>query len=142
MRTNRLLSYPLFPDGLQPGTGVTLGPGVAVGPGEAVQVAVGDGPLVAEEVDVGGGTGGVEVRVGVGVRVEVGVRDAVGVEDGVCDEVGVGEGVEVAVPVSVGVAVSVGVGLSVTVSDGPEVDVAVLGKGEDSCTSGAGVTVS
>ena len=100
------------------------------------------------KVDVGGGTVALAVRVAVGVRVlvgvriAVGVRDAVGVEEGVCDEVGVGVGVDVAVPVSVGVAVSVGVGLSVAVSVGLEVAVAVLGSGEESCTSGAAVTVS
>ncbi len=133
-----MLSYPLFPEGLQLGSGVALGTGVALGAGEEVQVDVGGGPLVAVREDVGGGTVAVGVRVA--VRVAVGVRDAVGVAEGVCEEVGVGEGVEVAVPVSVGVAVSVGVGLSVAVSVGPEVG--VLGSGEESCKSGAAVTVS
>lgn len=80
--------------------------------------------------------------VAVGVRVEVGVWDAVCVAEGVCDDVGVGEGVVVSVPVSVGVADAVGVRLSVAVSVGKGVVVAVLGSGEESCSSGAAVTVS
>ena len=50
--------------------------------------------------------------------------------------------VVVAVPVSVGVVVSVGVALSVAVSVGEMVGVTVLGRGDESCTSGAAVTVS
>jgi hypothetical protein len=135
IKLTSVFSYPLFPTGLQLGSVVALGAEVALAAGDEVQVDVGDGPLVAVKVDVGGWTVALAVRVAVGVRVRVGVRvavgvrEAVGVEEGVFDEVGVGVGVDVAVPV---VAVSVGVGLSVAVSVGPEVAVAVLGSGEDS----------
>jgi hypothetical protein len=73
-----------------------------------------------------------------------GGRVAAGVWEGVDVAVGDGVGVKVvvAVPVPVGVAVSVDVALSVAVSDGEAVGVTVLGRGEESCTSGAAVTVS
>ena len=117
IRVTRVFSYPLFPEGLQFGSGVELGNG------EGVQVDVCDGPLVA----VGGG------RVAVGVREAVGVKVGIGVAEAVTDGVGVKEGVAVAVAVSVGVAVMVGVGLSVAVSVGEGVGVIVLGSGEESC---------
>ncbi|GMR10970.1 MAG: hypothetical protein BMS9Abin28_1794 [Anaerolineae bacterium] len=131
-----MLSYSLFPEGLQ------LGSGVELGGGEGVQVDVDGGALVA----VGGGrVGGGAVgggRVAVDVREAVGVRVGVGVVECVGEGVGVRDGVALAVPVSVGVAVRVGVALSVAVSDGEAVGVTVLGRGEESCARGAAVTVS
>jgi hypothetical protein len=136
IRSSKSLSYPALPEGLQPGSGVVLGTRVALGAGGGVQLDVGDGPLVAVSVAVGGG------EVAVGVRVAVGMVDAVDVAEGVCEGVGVNDGVAEAVLVSVGVAVSVGVEVSVGVSMTEGVAVAVLGNGEESCSSGAAVTVS